>query len=502
GTERPSATVIDTLLLTGSFSARSLAVAFSGRSVGTRPVVRAFEGANDVTIANCSGDAILTRTAKGAFSLVPLKDAFTLTCNLYVSGSDRLRMHVLQGVLAVRSNVSDGELISGDESDDGARDYSLVRHVGGPGEALPATATGRYLVTLLPDATRFRYTIEVHNPNRTPSPIDVVLASNEHLQQIDSAAPYDVNGNRYSFVIPPGDSTISMNGELRGTAFAAPVRASLQYLVIESHPLLRPRVETPAKRISVGETGITPQYRGAIAFETNAERIGWSVTRLEALHTISYAVNDVRHTLFVPTDGAILGESTLAIHNEGAPELLLPPRPEPTYVSLQNEPVLMTKDKNGRVSVPLSAGDQQIVAQHRQPFHRKLGFGYGTVAVPSLDVPATQTSVRLSYPEEWRPVFESFASEMRLWLPSTGDVLLLVVLAFWFERVLAWVGLAAKKRVVIAIAIAAAASLVSSFLWISVLVFGAMTVLWMVVLAKSGRLTVLRGLAAAGILVA
>ncbi|HVR40981.1 MAG TPA: hypothetical protein VMU84_17950, partial [Thermoanaerobaculia bacterium] len=456
--DRPSASVIDTLLLSGSFREKSLSITFSGRSVGSRPVVPAFEDANDVTISNCTGDAMLTRTSKGAFTVVPLKDAFILTCSLSVLGSDRLKMNVLPGVLALRTSVSDGELIAGDESEDGSRDYSLVRHVGAPGEALPATATGRYLITLLPDATRFHYTIDVHNPNRTPSPIVVTLGSNEHLQQIDSAAPYDVDANKYSFVIPPGDSSISMNGELRGASFVAPVSASLQYLVIESHPLLRPSVESPAKRISVGETGITPQYRGAIAFETNRERIDWKVTRLEALHTISYAVNDVRHTLFVPMDGPILGESTLVIHNEGAPELLLPPAPEPTYVSLQNEPVLMTKDKSGLVSVPLSSGDQQVVEQHRQPFKRAAGFGFGTLAVPKLDVPATQTSVRLSYPEEWMPLIERFSTQTRVWLPSGGEVLLLVILALWIERVLNWIGLGTKKRLAVAILLAVASS--------------------------------------------
>ncbi|HYC58774.1 MAG TPA: hypothetical protein VEK79_04335 [Thermoanaerobaculia bacterium] len=41
-----------------------------------------------------------------------------------------------------------------------------ARRVARPGETLAATATGRYLMTLLPNATRFRYAIDVHNPNR------------------------------------------------------------------------------------------------------------------------------------------------------------------------------------------------------------------------------------------------------------------------------------------------------------------------------------------------
>ena len=474
--EAPSATVIDTILLGGSFREKNITIAFSGRTTGTRPLVKALDQTNDVTISACKGDAIVSRSGKGTFDLIPLADSFDVRCELRISGSDRLRMHVTSNVLAVRSSVSDGELVTGDEDDSGARHYTLVRHVAGPGETLAATATGRYLVTLLPDATRFRYSIDVHNPNRTTSTLELALQSNEHLQQIDSAAPYEVDGARYVFSIPPGDSAITMTGELRGTSFVAPVRASLQYLVLESHPLLRPTVKTPAKRISLAETGVTPQYRGAIALEAGTARIEWQVTRLEALHAISYAVTQASHTLFIPADGPVLGETTFALRNEGAAELVLPPKPEPTYVSLGNEPVLMTKNAAGQLTVPLSPGEQQALVQHRQPLPRRLGFLAGAVTIPQLAVPATTTSVQLSYPRQWVPLFESFASRGRVWTPDGGPLALFLFLAIWIERILAWLG--ARRRFLLALLIALAATLVITFQVLVIIALAALTILW------------------------
>lgn len=474
----PSRTVIDTILLGGGFRERNLSITFTGRTLGTRPLAPALQQANDVTISGCSGNAIVARSGKGAFDLIPLAESFEVECDLRISGSDRLRMHVTPSVLAVRSNVADAELVAGDEDDSGARDYTLVRHVAGPGETLAATATGRYLITLLPDATRFRYVIDVHNPNRTTASLELVLQSNEHLQQIDSVAPYEVNAGRYVFATPPGDTAITLTGELRGTSFIAPVRASLQYLVIESHPLLRPSVQTPAKRISLGETGVTAQYRGALAFETGTERIAWQVTRLQALHAISYAVNNAFHRVFVPVDGPVLGESLFALRNEGAPELVLPPKPEPTYVSLGDEPVLMTKNATGQLTVPLSQGQQQVLVQHRQALPRAFGFTAGRIAVPQLAVAATETHLHLTYPARWIPLYETFASRARVWTPGPGQILLFVLLALWIERLLAWLDFAVNRRLTIAILIALTSMLVTGLLTLVLVVFGALTVAW------------------------
>src|SRR5207237_143291 len=179
-----SAVVIDTLELGGSFRDAKLSIAFTGRSIGTRAAVRVLDGAAALTISGCSGDALITRAAQGAFDLIPLASSFRARCDLRVSGSDRLQLHAPPSILSVRSSVSDGELLAGDEDEHGGRAWTLVRQASTTSETLAVTATGRYLVTFLPDATRFRYLIDVHNPNRSTASLPLRLASGEHVQDI------------------------------------------------------------------------------------------------------------------------------------------------------------------------------------------------------------------------------------------------------------------------------------------------------------------------------
>jgi hypothetical protein len=477
--ESVSATVIDTMTLGGTFKDRNLTVSFTGRSVGARTATNVISDASDVTLSGCSGDALMLRSGKGAYQIVALAPAFTLRCDVRLSGSDRLPMSVQPSVLAIRSAVGDGELVSGEEQDDGARTYTLVRQVIGTNETLAATATGRYLITLLPDATRFRYVIQVHNPNRNTSPLPLHLVSGEHLQQIDSAAPYEVNAGSYVFAMPPGDSTITLSGELKGTSFAPPVAASLQYAVIESHPLLRPTLQSAPKRVSTGETGVETQYRGALAFEMGEkERISWSVTRLEAMRAISYAVKNATHTLFIPAKGPILGESEFQLDNQGAPELMLPQKPEPTFVSLQDEPVLMTKNAAGQLTVPLSAGEQHVVVQYRQEAPQ-FGLLIGSLDVPRVPVPATNTHVTVRYPDHWLPLWQSFATEAKVWRPEGSELLAFLLLALWIERVLAFLDVRGRARIAIALLLAFAGGIVPTVLWISVLGCAFITLVWL-----------------------
>ena len=77
-----SAVVIDTLELGGSFRDAKLSIAFTGRSIGTRAAVRVLDGAAALTISGCSGDALITRAAQGAFDLIPLASSFRARCDL------------------------------------------------------------------------------------------------------------------------------------------------------------------------------------------------------------------------------------------------------------------------------------------------------------------------------------------------------------------------------------------------------------------------------------
>jgi hypothetical protein len=161
----------------------------------------------------------------------------------------------------------------------------------------------------------------------------------------------------------------------------------------------------------------------------------------------------------------------------------------------------MTKNAAGHLTVPLSQGEQIVLVQHRQPLSRGLGFAIGSVAVPQLSEPATRTNLSLLYPEQWVPLYESFASHAKLWSPEASDVILFIVIALWLERLLAWLAMPATRRFVIAFLAALASTLVSTFLAIVILACAALTIAWLITLSLRARIGYAVGLAIAAILV-
>jgi hypothetical protein len=494
--EPESFTVIDSARLGGTFRDRNLTITFVGRSVGRRVTTAVLSAAGGISVWGCNGAAVITR-GDDSFRLTPLAESFTTTCRIAASGSDRLELAATRDVLAVESNVGDGELIAGTRAADGTSRHSLVRQSGGTSETVAPTATGHYLITLLPDESRFRYAIDVHNPNRHRHTLEVRFRSGEHLQQVDAVAPYEVIDGAYRFDLQPGDTTLVLKGQLPGDSFVPPVEASLQYLAIENHPIVRPKIAGAVKRVSVAETGVPTQFRGPQAFLlARGETVRWTRSRLEALHTVSYAVSGARHTFFVPAEGAVLGESLIAVDNQGASDIKLPLRPEPTYVSIGNEPIVMAKDADGKLSVPLSSGTQTLLVQHRQSIRSIAGFGFGRLVIPQLNVPATSLLVTINYPRQWYPILQSFSTRTKFWRPSSALLLAFLALLLWTERVLAWLDIPLRQRLAIATTCAAAAA---SFDIIAIVLMSAdalLTIAWLVPQLQKEKWTFFKGLTA------
>jgi hypothetical protein len=501
--DRPeSITVVDTLLLSGTFKERNLTVTFTGKSVGKRVATPVLGTASGLVIWGCSGSAVISR-GDDAFRITPLADSFTATCKLAAPGSDRLELTGTRDVLAIASSVGDGELVAGGRGGDGTHAYSLVRQSTGGAQNIPPTATGHYLITLLPDETRFRYAIEVHNPNRSRWPFEVRLRSGEHLQQVDAVAPYEIVDGAYRFDLPPGDTTLVLTGQLPGDAFVPPVEASLQYLTIENHPIIRPVIDGAVRRISAAEAGVPIQFRGPQAFLLGkGESLKWKKTKLEALHTVSYALTGARHTFFVPAEGAVLGESVFAIDNQGASDVKLPLRPEPTYASIENEPLLMTKGPDGKLTVPLSAGKQTVLVQHRQAIKHALGLGVGRLVVPQLSVPATSLFATVNYPRQWYPLVQSFSTRTRFWRPSTEMMLIFLALFLWTERLLSWLGIPLRQRLTMALLLAAASASFELIATLVALADAFLTIIWLVPYFKREKWTMFKSLVATVIVAA
>ncbi|MCM3874952.1 MAG: hypothetical protein NEA02_00890 [Thermoanaerobaculia bacterium] len=443
--DRASLTVVDTLRLGGSFKSRNLTISFSGRSSGKLPPEEVLAADEGVFVYGCTGDAIVSKSETG-FTLTPLARTFHVKCRLASSGTDRLELKLPRSVLWVESQVPDGELVSG-QAVEGARAVSVVRRTAAGREALPASATGRYRITLKPDETRFRYEIEARNPNRGRQALEVTLRSGEHVLQVDAAVPYELEPGRYRFELPPGDTRIVLTGTLGTPTFTPPVDGALQYVLLDSHPLLLTTLSGSPKRVSPEEVGIPAEFRGAQALLLGkGEKLDWSVTRLEALRTTSFAVRKESHVLFVGASGPVLGESAFAIDNQGASDVSMPLRPQPTFASLASEPILLTTNKQGDLRLPLGRGNQDLVLQHRQTVWSSMGIAAGAPQLPSLSAPSSHAVIEVRYPAEWLPLFEGFASEDRVHLPRRGLVLLAALVFLLTDQAFRRLGLPSRLR--------------------------------------------------------
>ena len=456
--ERPSLTVVDLLRVEGSFARRDLAVALAGRATGTLPTADVLSG-DGFRLHSCQGDALVSRGGTGAFALTPLAPRFQVRCKVALDGSDRLLAQATPAVLEVVAEVADGELVASDGEGKG-RSFSIVRRIAGGREDLPPSVAGRYRVTLLPDETRFLYRLEVRNPARGHRRFEVALRDVEHVESVDAPVAWDASDARYRFDLPPGETVISLHGRLTGGAFVPPVDASLQYLLLETHPLIRPEVRTQAKRVGVGEAGVDAEYRGAQAFLLDGRtEVAWSATRLEALKTAGFAVSRLSQVFFFGADGKARGESTFSIDNQGAPALTLPTGGEPTFASVAGEPAFLTRDAEGRLSLPLGQGRQAVVVQELRPFRSRLGLALARLDLPRAGVPASRADVQLRYPAEWLPLYEELAPAARWNFLKTERLVFAGLLLVLGERLLALAGIGRRRRFLLSGVLALAGAL-------------------------------------------
>src|SRR5207244_11355456 len=129
-------------------------VTFTGKSVGKRAATDVLQTSTGLLIWGCSGAAVISR-GDDAFRITPLADSFTATCKIAAPGSDRLELTGTRDVLALASNVVDGEIVAGERGGDGTHSYSLVCQSAGGAENIQPSATGLYVVTLLTYMVRF-----------------------------------------------------------------------------------------------------------------------------------------------------------------------------------------------------------------------------------------------------------------------------------------------------------------------------------------------------------
>lgn len=446
--EPPTYTTIEAARFSGTFDTQ-VTLTLSGRASGAMAAVKVL--GEEASLRSCtSRDAVLGRQPGGDVSLTPLAAKFEVTC--VVGRAGEAVSLSLFNVLAVEGAVREGTVEIGAPAA-GTQKVSITRvvaHQTSPEvEPLAPSAVGRFRLTVLPDETRFRWHIQVHNPNHQPADFVLPLRSNEHVERATPATK-TMTAEALTFEVASGEVDLVLEGTMKGSSFSPPLPAAAHMVLLENDPLLRLEASSDGNRVSPADTGIATQHRGAQAFLLGADQhLSWVVNRLEPLQSTSYTVSSSTSTFFVGADGQALAQTEVKVSNEGAPALSMPLAATPVWAAVADTPVALTRDGLGRVYLPLALGAQTVSVQHRQALKVVPGLAFGRLEVPGVGTTVTASGVALRYSRGWVPLFEVFAGDSHSALPPFGDVLVLLGLSAWAAQLLgAWL----KRRHAVALA--------------------------------------------------
>ncbi len=489
-----SMTVVESVRISGSL-AKGAVVSIVGRSMGELPSVPVLEG-EGLMVEGCTSDgALLTRSDQGQVMLTPLGNHFSVRCGL-VTAEPPFSMST-RGVADVGGSLGDGTVrVVG--SKDGLLTLVIARpepkvpavaELVMPDEALPTTVVGHYRLAVLPDDVRFRWELAAHNPNRTAIRFLVPSRANETLESLETAARHETTPQGFSVELPPGDTTIMVSGSMTGTHFEPPIEGTAQFVLVDSHPLLRVELTTDAKRLSPEETGMQAQYRAAQGLLlSRGEHIDWKVAVLQTLPATRYSVSSVITNYFVSADGALLANSTVSLDNQGASELAVPMKSTPEFASIGGIAVPLTHTEEGTLRLPLAHGPQEIVVQHRSAIDSRFGFAGGKLELPGLGTPATRSSVELRTSSDWVPLFYSFAGQRWFALPSLADLLLTLLFGIWAVHLLTSFGLERRRATVLGALIAILAASTEAAHWPVLIGLAGGSMLWVVAWLREAKI--------------
>jgi hypothetical protein len=401
--EVPSVTTVEEIYLSGVYG-KELALQFSGTASGQPQAKPVFDYTDAFSLHDCAGDAMFD-LAEGSVSILPLGKRFKLSCKVSVKNWAELEMN-LKNALFFRANVAGAEVIT-DSTEPGSRKVILSHGRRATAQAdADITATGRYLVTAMPDDTRFSYVITATNPNRGIKPFDIHWPNGERVQKIHTTAEYSESDDGMTVKLPPGDTSIIVQGSLSGQKFEPPLHSEHQFVMIENHPTLQLAIDTEARRVGPRDAQMAQSFPSARAYLAGKEaKFSWTTKKLELFSTLGYSVKNANYLYYVPENGKGIVEAHFQFDNQGTPEIPLEVPGTATYLEINGVPQVLYKNADGKLVLQLGTGVQNVLLQYRtEQIHR------GLASAMSIDLARphsvlSNTTLQLRTPDKWSLLF-------------------------------------------------------------------------------------------------
>jgi hypothetical protein len=433
--EAPSLSAIEQVQLTGQFG-KSLSVEFSGASPKKWDKRVIADWSDKFSFSQCKGQAHLDRE-NGRIFIVPTQDTFKLSCDLQVTNWASFEL-VLHNVLSLKTAVTGSQVVitntePGQKRVSFANERSTERGLAGE-----ISSVGRYRITKLPDSQKFRYEFSLRNPGRGVTPFKIAFPNAEVVQQVTSQQPYTESTGALTFSLNPGNNEIAVEGKYVRNEFSALLANAQQYLLLESHPSFQLEIKTAVPRVSTSDTGLSPAFRNATAYQlSKAGKIGWLARELELIPSLGYSVGNANYVYYVPESGNAVVEASFAIENQGAPEIPLAITGTPTYIEIDGVAEPLYRSADGSLVLRLPTGQHEVLIQY-QPKHSARGLAtLFNTPLARPDAVLSNVQLTIGTPEKWRLMYGS--SLLRSQSEVTLQRLLFALIAFgWMFGLCRW----------------------------------------------------------------
>ncbi len=430
-------TSVETVAVTGVYR-ESLEIKITGgASLPAREIAFMQKNAN-FDLADCKGSAVLMMKDEQV-SLIPQDKRFQVTCRLQVKNWSEVRLKFFN-ILSLTTKVKGIEPMETPKGS-GEREvvlYRADREIAAQQEEEPS-AVGYYKIQLLAEENRFDYRISVHNPNSKVKAFTFPLANGEIVQKVVTDIQYKDEKGKISLNLPPGDQQIRIMGRLGKDGFQAPIGKGLEYVLLDQHPLLTSKVDTSAKRISAQDTKMQatfPSPRGYLL--SNKDQLTWTKETLKSFAASTYTIRSADYRYYWSPMGKNLVEATFVINNQGATEIPMTLRGTPTYLEINNQPQVLSKNDKDQLVLRIPTGDHQTATiQYKLANDAPRGIASITDSLPRPDAVMTNVAVNLSVPKGFKHFFVSNGIDhnwaMSLWNLMWALLAALFVFKFLME---------------------------------------------------------------------
>jgi hypothetical protein len=207
--------------------------------------------------------------------------------------------------------------------------------------------------------------------------------------------------------------------------------------------MLQLKAKTSARRIAPKDTGLGSSFPGARGFFlADNDALDWETLRLQAFTALGYSISNAHYLLYLPENGRPVVEENFTLDNQGSPEIPIHVPGDATYLAINDQPHVLSKDKEGNLLLQLDSGSNRVQIQYQPPQTKG---GIAALFHEALAKPAavqSNVTVNLALAPKWEVFLAKGLNEVTSDFSSAefaaGAILTLGLLFFFLVRVLKW----------------------------------------------------------------